>query len=210
MADGDTTKLIISLELILRNLEKTLSGLSQVEKQLKSVASVKLGGTTAGGFDKAALAAGKLAAQAQEVANRQAKAALTADKLALSQLKLEQAFARAAAAATKTAQAQAKSDSASAQQAQRAAAEVARINAATAKQAQQQEALRARAAKTIADVQVREAQRGADSLVNSLQRQTQASEQFNKTIQGVGNSLRSIGQGLSTLGIGLTLSLIHI
>jgi tape measure domain-containing protein len=194
MAADDTTKLIISLELILRNLDRTLKGLSQVEKQLQRVASIKVGGTT--NFDKAAASAQrlqqqqqKLSIQAQELANREERARQTTERLALARERLAQSTARQAAATNK------------------AAAEVARINAATARQAARQEALRTLAAKTVADVQVREAQRGADVFVRSLEKQRQASEQFNKTVQAVGNSLRSIGQGLSTLGIGLTAAL---
>ncbi len=192
----DDTKLIISLELILKNLDRTLKGLSQVEKQLKAVSAVKLTATANTNFDKATVAAqkltiqqNKLAVQAQELANRQERARQTTERLALAQDRLAASSARQANAS------------------QQAATQVARIEANTARQAAQQEALRTRAAKTISDVQVREAQRGADALVNSLGRQQKASDQFNKTIQSVGNSLRSIGQGLSTLGIGLTAAL---
>ena len=103
MAD-DQTKLIISIETVLRNLDRTLAGLSKVEAQLKRISSIKPN-TSATALDKAVLSSQRLAIQSQELANRQAKAQLTADRLALSQLKLEQSFNRAAIQAVRQAKA---------------------------------------------------------------------------------------------------------
>lgn len=93
----DTTKLVISLDLILRNLQATLKGLSQVESQLKRVATIKVTtASPAAGFDRAAAAAQKLQnqqdkviVQTQELANRQERARQTTERLAQSQERLK-------------------------------------------------------------------------------------------------------------------------
>jgi tape measure domain-containing protein len=203
MAD-DSTKLIISIETILRGLDRTLKGLSQVERQLKTVANIKVGAqSSSSGFDKATAAAQKLqqqqrklAVQATELANREERARQVTERLAAARERLAQASVKAATAETRGAQNQV-----------RQAQEVARINQQTARQAQQNEAIRTRAAKTISDVQVREAKRGADAFVASLGQQIRASGLLGQQIQSLGNALRSLGQGASSLGIGLTAAL---
>ena len=204
MAD-DATRIVIGLDLILRNLEKTLSGLSQVEKQLRSVADIKIGGTA--NFDKAAQSAQrlqlqqqKLSIQAQELSNRQERASQTADRLALSQLRLEQAFSKAASA-------EAKAATTKVSETQRAANEVARINAETVRQANEQQDLRIKSAKTLADVQVREAQRGAGDFAEGLEKQRKALADTAHQQEAFGNSLRSLGQGLTSVGFALSVAL---
>src|SRR6185369_9157796 len=136
MAD-DQTRIIIGLDLILRNLDKTLAGLSKVEGQLESIADIRLGGGTAN-FDKATAAAQKLqlkqqklAIQSTELANRQVAAQLPGDRLALAQLRLESGTNRAA-------QAEQKASTAVTAQARKSAPEVAAINAETVRQASEQ------------------------------------------------------------------------
>ena len=200
MAD-DATRITISIETVLKNLDRTLKGLSALEKQLKSIGGAK---ATGAGIDKAtaqaqrlALQQGRLAAQTQELANRQERARLQADRLALSQLKLEQAFNRAA-------NAQAKASSATARNAQKQADEVRRINEQTAAQAARQDRIREAAAKRLSNVQTIEAKRSADQLVKGLERSREEAEAFAKGMVAVGNSLRSAGQGITSLRFLLT------
>lgn len=66
---ANETKLIISIETILRNLDKTLRGLSQVEKQLKSVANIKANTATFAAATSAATRSGRAQVdQAQKTA----------------------------------------------------------------------------------------------------------------------------------------------
>lgn len=109
MAAGDTTRLVIELETILRGLNKTLRGLDQVKQRLQSIASIRVGGQP---IDKAALSAQRLSVQqqrlitqSQELANRQERARQTADRLTLSQQRLTQAQQRATTTATRQADA---------------------------------------------------------------------------------------------------------
>lgn len=110
------------------------------------------------------------------------------------------AFAKTSAAATSAGRTQV-------DQARKTANEIARINAQTARAAAQQEAIRARTAKALAAVQTREAKRGADAFVKSMKAQEVAAGATNARLQSLGNSLRSLGQGATTLGFGLTAGL---
>ncbi len=106
MADESTTKLVISIETILRNLDRTLAGLGKVEKQLKSIATIKVGAqANTAALDKAAIASAKLGLQQQklqvqttELANRQERARQTTERLAQSQERLAATAARTAEA----------------------------------------------------------------------------------------------------------------
>jgi tape measure domain-containing protein len=102
---ADTTHLTIELETILRGLNKTLRGLSQLEKQLRSVASVTQSNRATVATQRlqqqqqrAALTAQRLAQQQQEVsiraqqlANAQTRVQQTTQRLALAQQKLDAA-----------------------------------------------------------------------------------------------------------------------
>lgn len=102
MATPDT-QLIISIETVLKNLDRTLKGLSRVEKQLRAIAAI--GPSRGSGFDKTAAAAerlrikqDRLVVQSQELTNRQERARQSTERLALSQQRLEQAQTRVARA----------------------------------------------------------------------------------------------------------------
>lgn len=102
MADNET-KLIISIESVLKNLDRTLAGLGRVEKQLKSIATIKVGAqANSAAIDKATVAATKLnlqqqrlATQSVELANRQERARQTTERLAQSQARLATSAAKA-------------------------------------------------------------------------------------------------------------------
>lgn len=100
MAD-DTTKITISLETVLKNLNQTLRGLDAVRKRLDSIAATKLTAQTTTATNRATVAAQKLSAQqqklnlqSQELANRQERVRQTTERLTLSQRRLEQAQQR--------------------------------------------------------------------------------------------------------------------
>ena len=102
MAATDTTKLIIELQTILRGLSETLRGLDQIKKKLDSVASVKINQQSAQATDRAAASAQRLAnqqqklsIQSQELANRQERARQVSDRLASSAQRLTIAQQRA-------------------------------------------------------------------------------------------------------------------
>lgn len=96
MAD-DTTKITISLETVLKNLNQTLRGLDAVKKRLDSIAATKLTAQSATATNRATVAAQKLSAQqqklnlqSQELANRQERARQVTERLAQSQQRLAQ------------------------------------------------------------------------------------------------------------------------
>lgn len=175
MAD-DTTKLTISIETILRGLDKTLRGLSQVEKQLKRVASVT-GTQGTANLNRASAATQRLQAQQQ-------RAAISAQRLAQQQQ-----------AVTVRAQQLANAQTRATQTTQRLALAQQRLNTATAAVAQglgQQ----------------------ADAHVRAFRAIQRAGQQTTQQILGIGNALRSVGQGLAsvgaTLSIGLTAPLVAL
>lgn len=99
---GDTTKLTIELELILRRLQQTLRGLDQVERRLQRIANIRVNATQAQSAQRAAIASQRLAqAQqrlqlqqqrltiaTQQTATAQGRAALAAQRLTLAQQRL--------------------------------------------------------------------------------------------------------------------------
>lgn len=97
----DQTRIVISLETVLKNLNRTLRGLDQVKKKLDSIASTRLAEPRAGRAqtnDRAIRSAQQLADQqqraavrAQELANRQERARQATERLALSQQRLARA-----------------------------------------------------------------------------------------------------------------------
>ena len=97
-------KVVISIETVLKGLNKTVQGLDQVEKQLRRVAQIRVGQqTSTQGFDKSAASAQRLIqqqqrliVQAQELANRQERARQSAERLAISQKKVADAASNAA------------------------------------------------------------------------------------------------------------------
>ncbi len=115
---ADTTKLIIELEVLLRNLNKTLQGLSQVQNKLTAISKIKTSASQAQSSNQATLAAQRLAlAQqrlqlqqqrlnlqqqqlavgTQSVATAQGQASVAAQRLTLAQQRLAQAQQRLAA-----------------------------------------------------------------------------------------------------------------
>lgn len=95
MADGNTTKLIIELETVLRGLNKTLRGLDQIKKRLDSIASFKPAGrVSTTGIERQIRSAELLALRTRELANRQERARQASERLTLSQQRLAQAQQR--------------------------------------------------------------------------------------------------------------------
>lgn len=99
---ADTTKLTIELQVLLRNLQRTLRGLGQIEQRLQRIASIRVNTATSAAANRQAVAAQRLAnqqqrlaIQTQELANRQERARQASERLALSQRRLEQAQRRA-------------------------------------------------------------------------------------------------------------------
>jgi tape measure domain-containing protein len=179
---ADQTQLIISIETILRGLDKTLRGLDQVEKQLRSVANIKIGGQAS--FDKAAAAAqklqnaqGKLAAQTQELANRQEAARQRAERLSQSQDRLvasAQRLERASSAAGRA---------------------VSRQSDAQVRDFQRQQKAFGDFDRHVQDFRAGQAAAAA------------ATSAFASHLASTGNALRSIGQGATQLGLVLSATL---
>lgn len=105
----DTTRLTIELEVLLRNLNRTLRGLDQVKRKLDSVANVRLNQrSTTATTDRQVLASQRLAlaqqrlqiqqqrlgVQTQELANRQERARQAAERLARANERLTQTSER--------------------------------------------------------------------------------------------------------------------
>lgn len=192
MATGDTTRLVIELELLLKNLDKTLRGLDQVKQKLSSVASVKLGQQSTAGADRAAAAAQRLAnqqqrlsIQAQELANRQERVRQVSERLALSNQRLNNAQQRVARSAGVQADAHVRAFRAIQKGIDNADSHVRffRANEAALKNAPQ-----------------------LDAHVKAFRAIEEASQRTSKAILGAGNALRSIGQGLSTVGATLSVA----
>jgi tape measure domain-containing protein len=222
MAD-DTTKLTISIETILRGLDKTLRGLSQVEKQLKRVASVTVGAQGTASLNRAAIAAQRLqlqqqrlVVQTQELANRQERARQTTERLALAQRRLEDAQQRVARTSQVTTRAFNRQQDAHVRDFRR------QINAQDDLNRHVQDFRRltseaGRAVSRQADAHVRDFRRmqGAQNDLNAHVRdfrrlQQQAADttrQLQQTLLSVGNALRSVGQGLASLGATLSVAL---
>lgn len=188
----DTTKLIISVEVLLKNLDRTLRGLAQVEAQLKRISGTKTG-STAGGLDKAAIASQRLAnqqqklvIQSQELANRQARVDQTTQRLANSQQRLQAAQQRVIRSTGQQADAHVKAFKALQRGIEQADAHVRFFRA--------NERALERAPQLDAHVQA----------FRAIQDATAAAQQ---RLIGIGNSFRSIGQGLLTFGTVLTAAL---
>jgi tape measure domain-containing protein len=158
MATTDT-QIIISVESILRGLDKTLRGLSQIEKSLRRVADVKVQGgarTTTTQFDRAAISARRLELQQQRLAIQQQKIDQTTQRLVISQQRLN---------------------------------------------ATQERVAKSTGAQADAHVRAfRAIERGARDAEREIRRSHQSVITF-------GNSLRSVGQGLASLGATLSVSL---
>lgn len=112
---ADTTKLTIELEVLLRNLNRTLRGLGQVQQRLQRIASIKVNAQQSNASQRALLATQRLqlAQQrlqltqqrvqqqqqrltigTQQLANAQGRAQLATQRLALGQQRLAQAQQR--------------------------------------------------------------------------------------------------------------------
>lgn len=155
---GETTRLTIELEVLLRNLNRTLRGLGQVEQRLQSIASIRVSISQANASQRAALAAQRLALAQQRVqiatqntATAQGRANVAAGRLALAQQRLANAQQRATQAAQ--------------------------------------------------GLNVQQ-----NHHVQVFRAAQQAAQQFNRQITGLGNSLRSVGQGLASFGATLSIS----
>jgi tape measure domain-containing protein len=164
----DSTRLIVSVETILKGLSKTVAGLDQVEKKLRTVANIKVGGqTTAAGLNKAVLAAEKLAVRTQEFANRQERARQVTERLAQAQERLAKAAATSKLGAS--VDAHVKEFRAREVAARKAAREVERINNETRRQAERNEKEQERAETRLANHKIREAQRAAKAQARALE-----------------------------------------
>jgi tape measure domain-containing protein len=97
----DSTRLVIELEVLLRNLNRTLTGLNKIEQSLRRVASIRVGSTSnaqqrqENAAQRLANQQQRLSTQTQELANRQERARQASDRLALSQQRLTTAQQRA-------------------------------------------------------------------------------------------------------------------
>lgn len=188
MAD-DTTKIIISIETLLRGLDKTLRGLDQVKKQLDAIGNLK---SSSQGADRAVLAAQKLAlqqqrllVQSQELANRQERARRTTEQLARSQEKL--------------AKSQKAVSDAGAQSAKILEAARRRREAEDARQRTAAESLQRQRSGAIIQqfrAQEREQERARKSVLT-----------LDQALGRVGGSLRNLGLGLTSLGASLSVAL---
>ena len=164
---ADETKVIISIETILKNLDRTLKGLSTIEKRLKALSNIKLG--AAGGTSN--INAATAATQ---------RAATQSQRLQLQQQRLQLAQQRVAISTQNVANAQQRANLAT----QRLAAAQQRLTQTTAQLGQQQ-----------------------NSHVQFFKAQQQAAQNFNKTILATGNALRSLGQGVASVGATLSVTL---
>jgi tape measure domain-containing protein len=165
----DATRLTISIETILRGLDKTLRGLSQVEKQLKRVASITGTQGTAN--------LNRASAATQRLQQQQQRAAISAQRLA-------QAQQAVSIRTQQLANAQTRADQIS----RRLAIAQRQLNDETGKTAQK-------------------LGQQADAHVRAFRAIQRASQQTTQQILGVGNALRSVGQGLASLGATLTVGL---
>lgn len=105
---GETTRLTIELEVLLRNLNRTLRGLNQIEQRLRRVAAIRVNPAQTSSTQRATLAAQRLAlAQqrlqlqqqrlqitTQNIATAQGRATVAAQRLTLAQQRLTQAQQR--------------------------------------------------------------------------------------------------------------------
>lgn len=218
MAD-DQTRLVISIDTILRNLDRTLKGLSRVEKQLLTITNLKSGTGISAGFDKAAAASqrlqlkqDRLIVQSRELANRQERARQTAERLARAQERLSKAASTATLA--KAADAHVKEFRARELAARRVAKEVERINNETRRQAERNARILERAETQLANHRIRETQRAARAAAR-------ANEQVRLGVRRgdggggafFGGSLLGFagaGPAASALGVGLGLTIFNL
>lgn len=96
MAD---TKLIIELEILLRNLNKTLQGLDAVKKRLANLATIKIGASQTQSTNQATTASQRLALAQQRLQLQQQRLQLQQQRLAVSTQNVTTAQGRAALAA---------------------------------------------------------------------------------------------------------------
>lgn len=104
MAQGDSTKLVIELQVLLRNLNQVLRGLDRVKSKLESVANIRVNQRSnenvinrqriaserlALAQQRLQLQQQRLAVQSQELANRQERARQASDRLARSSERLK-------------------------------------------------------------------------------------------------------------------------
>lgn len=158
MAAGDSTRLVIELEVLLRNLNRTLRGLDNIEQRLRRVANIRVGVANTSATDRQTSASQRLAnqqqrlsIQSQELANRQERARQSSERLRVSQQRLD-----------------------SAQQ---------------------------RLTQTSRGLNVQQ-----DAHVRAFRAIERASGQFNRTLNSLGNALRSVGQGFASFGATLSIS----
>lgn len=210
----DDARVVVGIDTVLRNLDKSLRGVDEFRSKLESLSKVKaptFGNFNASNINKASEAAALAASRAQELANRQERARQAADRLAVSSRNLEvaqrrqaQAAERSAAASGKQADSHVKDFLAAQKAAQRASQEVAKINEQTKRNAEQQTKIQENAAKAIARVQTQEAQRGADAFASSLGEATNAQEKARESTESFTSGLKSLGSGLITAGATLS------
>lgn len=210
----EDARVVIGIDTILRNLDKTLRGIDETRTKLENLSKIKAPTFTSSAattIKNTADAAALAAVRAQELANRQERASQAAERLAQSSLRLEQAqrrqaqaSERSAAASTKQADSHIKDFQNAQKAAQKAAQEVARINEQTRRQAEQQSRIQEQAAKAIARVQTQEAQRGADAFATSLGQASAAQEQARQGTERFTNGLRNLSSGLITVGATLS------
>jgi tape measure domain-containing protein len=226
----DTTRILIDLELRLRNLERTSRGLNQVKKQLEAIAAIK---PTQGATDRAALAAQrllqqqqKLIVQAQELANRQERVRQSSERLALSAQRLSQAQQRVIRSTQQQSDAHVRTfreiqrttpeldkHVRTFRAMQRAFSQASQMDAhvrafralerATAKAPQLDAHVRAFRALQQATAQAPQ----LDAHVKAFRRMEEESQRFNRSIVSLGKSLQSVGQGLASFGATLSVSL---
>ena len=223
----DDTKIVISLETVLKNLNQTLRGLDAVKKRLDSIGNIKAQSRDA---DRALLAAQKLgvqqqklSVQTQELNNRQERARIVSERLAQSQQRLtitQQRLDQAQQRVTRSAGQQADAHVQAFRAIQRGFADAnahvrtfRAMQASLAKAPQLDAHVRAfRAIQKGAEdanhhVRVFRAQQAAlakapqiDAHVRAFRQMEAASGGLNRSLSALGNSLRSVGQGLASFG----------
>lgn len=223
------SKIVVAIETLLRGMPKASKDVARFEKQLRSLASIRIATKPiqSAQFDKAALAAQKLllqqqklAVQTQELANRQERARQATERLAQAQARLNQAQERSTRAAARP-QLGAQQD-AHIRAFRALESERIRIQRQTdAENRRQQQAAdslqRQRSAALIAEKNRRTAaaeslqRQRSSALIKDLRDQEKAAERtaeaFRNRFQTLGSIFQKVGQSVTSLGATLSVAL---
>jgi tape measure domain-containing protein len=210
LANGET-RVEVGVDVLLRNVRR----IDELERKLRALANIKIGGVKGGDFDKAALAAQRLAVQSKELENRQERARLTSERLALQSARLANVQTQSAAATNRAADAHVKYFKATlsgGQELGKAADAHVRYFKAVERVSEAQ--------KGQADAHVRffrsvEASRPAldahvqayKAIEKSQRDAAKSTTTLEQQLASIGGSLRNLGLGLTSLGSALSIGL---